>query len=179
MNYTENNQETTEKPRLPRDYPPAQLKRSEREPSKGHCGPRWYGAAGKHNSWCSIFRGASPGSSSLENTVVNNIIDSVYSGDVKWVRWCITHPSTLQLSPVNELTGGRNVKFHTLLYRKLWDSPAAKAARDDLQGEDTVLLLTSKSNGTKKESWICQLFFWLPDKWVHHWTALWRSRFHI
>ncbi|CAB1417284.1 unnamed protein product [Pleuronectes platessa] len=32
----ENNQETTEKPRLPRDYPPAQLKRSEREPPKGH-----------------------------------------------------------------------------------------------------------------------------------------------
>lgn len=114
MNYTENNQETTEKPWLPRDYPPAQLKRSEREPSKGHCGPRWYGAAGKHNSWCSIFRRASPESISLEDNVVNNIIDSVYSEDVKWVRWCITHPSTPQLSPVNELTEGQKMWSFTL-----------------------------------------------------------------
>lgn len=35
-----------EAPRLPRDYPAARLKRSEREPAKGHCGPHWYGAAG-------------------------------------------------------------------------------------------------------------------------------------
>lgn len=95
--------------RLSRDYPPAQLKRSQREPSKGHCGPRWYGAAGKHNSRRSIFRRVSPGSISPEDTVVNNIRDSVYRRDVKWVRWCITHPSTLQLSPVNELTEGHKM----------------------------------------------------------------------
>lgn len=90
---------------------PPQLKRSERGASKGHCGPRWYGAAGKHSLQCSIFRGAAPESISPENSVVNNIIDSVYSGDVKWERWCITHPSTLQLSPVNEQRGGSFFNF--------------------------------------------------------------------
>lgn len=55
---------------------------------------------------------------------MNNIIDGVYSGDVKCVRWCITHPSTLQLSPVNELRGAEDVKFHTLFFKKLSDKPA-------------------------------------------------------
>ena len=41
------------------------------------------GAAGKHSLQCSIFRGAAPESISPEDSVVNNIIDSVYSGDVK------------------------------------------------------------------------------------------------
>lgn len=131
MNYTENNQETTEKPWLPRDYPPAQLKRSEREPSKGHCGPRWYGAAGKHNSWCSIFRRASPESISLEDNVVNNIIDSVYSEDVKWVRWCIQHPSTPQLSPVNELTEGQKMLTFTLYSSKKKKAYGRASGRDD------------------------------------------------
>lgn len=43
------------------------------------------------------------------------------------MRWCITQPSTLQLSPVNELTDGAgDVKFYTLFYKKLQESPEAK-----------------------------------------------------
>lgn len=130
MNYTENNQETTEKPWLPRDYPPAQLKRSEREPSKGHCGPRWYGAAGKHNSWCSIFREASPGSISLEDSVVNNRQCLQWGCKVSaLVHHTPQHTSAEPCKWANR--GAEDVKFHSLFYKKLWDRPVPRTVKDD------------------------------------------------
>lgn len=124
MNYTENNQETTEKPRLSRDYPPAQLKRSEWAPSKGHSGPRWYRAAGKHNSQCSIFRRASLESISLEDTVVNNRQCLQWECKVSaLVHHTLQHTSA---EPCKWANRGTEEKFLTLFFQKPQDKPVQK-----------------------------------------------------
>lgn len=48
---------------------------------------------------CSIFRGPTAESFPLEDTGVNNIIDGVYSGDVKRGQWCSAHPAHFTWAP--------------------------------------------------------------------------------